>query len=206
MSLIADAVSFAYDDDHEVLRNVSLSVDPRERVALVAPSGRGKTTLCRMLAGYLSGYQGSVTVDGVDISLMPRRQARPVQLIWQHPEQAFDPRMRMQRSLQEAGFDLHDPHCSELAERFGLNSAWFMRYPGELSGGELMRFCLVRALCTNPRYLICDEISAMLDVVTQAQIWHELIDISSACNMGLLIVSHVPALLDRVATSTVDLA
>ena len=67
-----------------------------------------------------------------------------------------------------------------------------------------MRICLVRALSADPRYLICDEISAMLDAVTQVQIWHRLIDVADERDMGMVVVSHSEALLDRIATRRVD--
>ena len=80
------------------------------------------------------------------------------------------------------------------------------RYPHELSGGELQRFCIARALATRPRYLICDEVSTMLDAVTQAHIWHVLLDYAARENAGMLLVSHTPALTARIATREVALA
>ena len=203
MALIADSLTFGYGCETPLYRDFSLEVEAGERVALVGPSGAGKTTLCRLLAGYLAPQGGGVVVDGRDLSLH-KKGPRPVQLIWQHPEQSFDPRLRMRTSLAEGGFDALSKSSQELARAFKINDEWLDRYPGELSGGELMRLCLVRALSACPRYLICDEISAMLDVVTQAHIWHELICISKARNMGLVVVSHSPALLERIATRQID--
>ena len=87
-----------------------------------------------------------------------------------------------------------------LLERFGIREAWLDRFPHELSGGELMRFCIVRALIAEPRYLVCDEMTAMLDAVTQAELWREVVAIASERSMGIVLVSHSPALVDRVAT------
>ena len=96
--------------------------------------------------------------------------------------------------------------CTDgLLDAFGIRSEWLSRYPHELSGGELMRFCIARALLTRPHYLICDEISAMLDAVTQAEVWHALLDCADGTGLGLVIVSHAPALLDQVATRRVPL-
>ncbi len=213
MSLKAQDVSFAYPGHTPVLDRVSLTVERGERVALCARSGRGKTTLCRVLAGYSMPQAGAVLVDDAPL---PRRGARPVQLIWQHPEQAFDPLVRMRRSLVEgvpqavrasrggAARLAHVRKCG-LLERFGIREPWLERFPHELSGGELMRFCIVRALLAEPRYLLCDEMTAMLDAVTQAELWGELIKIAEARGMGLLLVSHSPALVERVATRIVNL-
>ena len=267
MSLEARDISFSYVPGRPILHDVNLVVDPGERVALTAPSGRGKTTLCRVLSGYLRPDAGTVLVDGVELpraraarSGVPvvrtrgaraardgvpaaraqgacdgvpaasgsrgsrQRSPRPVQLIWQHPEQAFDPLLRLGRSLAEgvpsraaaraggssgagslgaarsAAARLEAVCETGLLERFGIREAWLDRFPHELSGGELMRFCIVRALIAEPRYLVCDEMTAMLDAVTQAELWREVVAIASERSMGIVLVSHSPALVDRVAT------
>lgn len=202
MSLVADNLSFAYPGARPLYEGFSLTVEPGERVALEAPSGAGKTTLCRLLAGYLRPSNGCVLVDGDPLDV--RHGPASVQLIWQHPEQAFDPRMRMRRSLAEAG-SIDGAFACELFDRFGIRATWLERLPHELSGGELMRFCLVRALMTRSRYLICDESTAMLDAVTQAELWHLLLGILDARRMGLVFVSHSPALVDRIVTRRVVL-
>lgn len=79
------------------------------------------------------------------------------------------------------------------------------RYPGELSGGELQRFCIARALGGQTRFLLADEISTMLDLITQSQIWNFLLEEVKRRKMGLLVVSHSGELLERVCTRIVDL-
>ena len=178
-------------------RGFNMAVRPGERVALSAPSGFGKTTLCRLLAGYERPQAGSVLADGVPL---PKRGACPVQLVFQHPEKAVDPRMRMARTLEEAG-DVSERMLDDL----GIRREWLRRYPHELSGGELQRFCIARALAANPCYLVADEISTMLDAVTQAQIWRFLANEADRRGIGLVFVSHSPALVDRIATRVVRL-
>ncbi len=192
-----DNISFSYGAAAKVLDGISLEVAPKERVAIVAPSGTGKTTLMKIAAGYLKPQAGRVSVDGKPL---PRRGAYPVQMIWQHPDQALDPRMRMKDSLLEAG-----PIDANLVDALGIQGQWMTRYPHELSGGQLQRFCIARALAAKPHYLLADEISAMLDAVTQAQLWSFLIDECARREMGVLLSSHSAALLDRVATRTVVL-
>lgn len=210
MSLEARCISFSYGAGHSLYRGFSLSVAPGERVALCGPSGVGKTTLCRILAGYLCPHAGDVLVDGDPLYGHRSAGARPVQLIWQHPEQAFDGRMRMGNSLAEGACDLSASAAIELArsrgllDAVGIRDAWLTRYPHELSGGELMRFCVARALLAAPRYLICDEMTAMLDMVTQAEVWRAVLRIAQERDMGLVVVSHAPSLLDRIATRRVD--
>ena len=206
MSLVARDVTFAYPGSAPLYRDFDLAVEAGERVALEAPSGAGKTTLCRLLAGYLRPSAGQVLVDGEPLDRCARdvRAPLPVQLVWQHPEQAFDPRMRMSRSLAEAGDPL-GVRGRMLRARFGIRDGWLARLPHELSGGELMRFCLARALLARPRYLICDESTAMLDAVTQAELWGVLLDILALEGMGLVFVSHSPALVKRIASRRIEL-
>ena len=196
--LEARGVTFGYAKGEPLYEGFSLSVAPGERVALQAPSGFGKTTLCRILAGFEKPWEGEVLCDGEPL---PRKGACPVQLIGQHPELAVDPRLRMEKTLAEAG-----TVDRNLLDALGIRREWLRRYPHELSGGELQRFCIARALAAQPRYLIADEVSTMLDAVTQAQIWAFLLGTAQRENLGLVFVSHSPALAGRIATRAVDLA
>ncbi|MDR1358757.1 MAG: ATP-binding cassette domain-containing protein [Coriobacteriales bacterium] len=194
--LEARALSFGYGSKL-LFKDCSLSVERGERVAVQAPSGFGKTTLCRILAGYTQPDEGKVLVDG---RALPRKGRCPVQMIMQHPETVVDPRLRMQDVLEEAG-----EVSGALLESFQVDPRWLDRFAHELSGGELQRICLVRALATNPRYLIADELSTMLDAVTQASVWHALLKEAESRNLGMVIVTHATPLARRVATRVVDL-
>ena len=198
MALEAKAVSFRYDSKQPwVLEDVSLRLEPGERIALFAPSGRGKTTLARLLAGYLTPTAGEILLDGAPL---PKTGVCPVQLICQHPEQAINPRWRLARVLEESGA-LDDA----VLDAFGIERAWLARYPRELSGGELQRFCVARALMSGAQYLICDEISTMLDVITQAQIWNVVLEEAKKRQMAILAVTHNRHLAERIAEKTVEL-
>ena len=196
--LEARGITYAYPGARTPLsRDSALAVGPADPVALSAPSGFGKTTLCRMLAGYDRPQKGEILVDGAPL---PKRGTCPVQLILQHPETAVDPRMRMSQTLAEAG-----EVPQRLLDDLGIQKRWLARFPHELSGGELQRFCIARALAANPRYLVADEVSTMLDAVTQAQIWRFLVAETQARGIGLVFVSHSHALTERIATRVVDL-
>lgn len=197
-------------DGRVIFQKLNLAVAPGERVHVAAPSGAGKTTLARILAGYAAPAAGEVLVDGAPL---PRRGPCPVQLIGQHPEHTLDPRLRMEASLREAlrgtvsrgGATAFDAETEVLLSALGIQRRWLTRYPHELSGGELQRFCIARALLANPRYLIADEISTMLDALTQAQIWSVLLQEAERRNLGLILTTHSPALAARLATRTVVL-
>ena len=196
--LEAHDLAFGYKEGQTILDGFSLSVNNRERVGLVAPSGRGKTTLCRLLAGYLRPLKGRVTIDGRDIQEI--RGYCPVQMIWQHPETSVNPHLKMREALAEGdGID------DRIIDGLGIEGAWLNRFPGELSGGEIQRFCIARALGRRTQFIIADEISTMLDLITQSQIWAFLLQEVEARKIGLLAVTHSDALMDRVTCRTVTL-
>ena len=124
----------------------------------------------------------------------------PVQMIWQHPELSVNPRLKMREVLREGDF------VEERVVRgLGIEPDWLNRYPGELSGGELQRFCIARALGKRTRFILADEISTMLDLITQSQIWGFLLEEVKTRDLGLLVVSHSEELLECVCGRVVDL-
>lgn len=199
MILEAKELCFSYGRNREpVLDQFNLTVESGERVGIVAPSGRGKSTLCKLLAGYLAPDRGQVLLDGKPLAEV--RGYCPIQLIYQHPEQAVNPRMRMKDVLAEG--DDPDP---KLVQALGIEEDWLSRFPGELSGGELQRFCVARALGKRTRFLLADEISAMLDLITQSQLWSFLLEEAERRQLGLVAVSHDRELMDRICTRTITL-
>ena len=180
-----------------ILKDVSLTVKEGERVGLVGPSGYGKSTLVRLLAGYLEPEEGEILLDGKPL---PRKGISPVQLIYQHPEKAINPRWKMKKVLQESGM-----FRQEVMDSLGIEKDWLERYPRELSGGELQRFCVARSLFSGTHFLFADEMSTMLDVITQAQIWNLMLREVESRNLGLLMVTHNMELAKKVCTRTIHL-
>lgn len=183
--LRAQGVDFGYGagaSGRRVLSQVDFSVREGEVVGLWGSSGCGKSTLAKLLAGHAKPAAGLVTWDGRPL---PEKGARPVQIIFQHPERAINPRWRLGKTMREAW----DPP-QELVEAMGIEDAWLARYPNELSGGEQQRFCIIRALAPTTRILVCDEVSTMLDVVTQAQLWDVLMGQARARGMGMVVITH----------------
>lgn len=199
MILEARNISFRYGEkSREILKDFSLKAESTERVGLVAPSGFGKTTLCKILSGYEKPDSGQVLLDGKPLDFYG--SYCPVQLIWQHPEQAINPRLRMKSVLEEG-----DNVSPDLIKRLGIEADCMNRFPAELSGGEMQRFCIARALGQRTQFLLADEISTMLDLITQSQIWHFLMDETEKRKIGMIVVSHSPELLEKVCTRIVDL-
>ena len=198
MLLKAENISFRYHEKAPwILKDVNFSVSSSDRIALVGPSGCGKSTLSKILAGYLAPTEGKVLLDGKPL---PQKGYCPVQMIYQHPEQAVNPRWKMDRILTEAW----EPDEASM-RAMGIQKEWLKRWPSELSGGELQRFCILRVLGPDTKLLICDEISTMLDVITQAQIWELILDTAEKRNLGLVVVTHNMALAEKVCNQTVSL-
>ncbi len=198
MQLRAENISFRYSRKSPwILRNVSFTLESGERAALTGPSGCGKSTLSMILAGYIEPTEGQVLLDGRPIA---KKGYSPVQMVYQHPEQAVNPRWKMERTLKEAW----EPD-DELLRAMGIENEWLKRWPAELSGGELQRFCIARVLGPKTKFLVCDEITTMLDVITQAQIWHLIMERAQNQNLGLVVVTHNMALAEKVCTRNVSL-
>lgn len=190
---------FRYDRKKPwILEDVSIKIEKGQRLAVSAPSGFGKTTLALLLAGYLEPVKGEILLDGRPL---PRKGFCPVQLIYQHPEKAINPRWRLRRILEESG-----QRKEEVLDAFGIERNWLDRFPRELSGGELQRFCVARALLCGADYLICDEISTMLDAITQAQLWKVILEEARRREMGILAITHNQHLARRIAEKTIDLS
>lgn len=198
MQLEVKNISFGYDKSFpKILNNISFTIDSSERVALVGSSGYGKSTLAKIIAGYLKQDSGEVLWNK---KALPTNCYCPVQLIYQHPEKAVNPRLKMKDILNEGW----NPD-KEILDELGIEEAWLDRWPSELSGGELQRFCIARALGPKTKFLICDEISTMLDVITQAQIWNVLLKIADKNKIGMLVITHNIALAEKVCDKKINI-
>lgn len=197
MQLKAKDISFKYKNSNTyVLKNVDFEINSGEIVGLVAPSGFGKTTLAKILAGYENSYTGTIKIEGIN----KKNKYNPVQLIFQHPEKAVNPKWKMRQILTES---FNPP--KELLDYIGIKDEWLNRYPNELSGGELQRFCVIRALSKDTKFLIADEMTTMLDAITQAQIWNVVLDYIKKNNIGLIVISHEKSLIQRICDRVVNL-
>ncbi len=197
MKLEASAVGFSFGRGAPVLDGVDLAIESAQVLGLTGKSGRGKSTLGRILARHLLPTRGRVLIDG---AAGPSSGFNPVQLVHQTAIFAVNPRWKVGRIVSEAS-----PPDEALMQVLGVRRQWLDRYPHELSGGELQRVALLRALTPATRFLIADEITSMLDPIAQSEIWHALIEISARRDIGILVISHDLALLEKVAVRTIVL-
>lgn len=197
MQLKAENISFKYNNGKYILKDVNFSIESGEVVGLIAPSGVGKTTLAKILAGFENAEKGQVLIDN---KVCNTKGYNPIQLIFQHPEKAVNPKWKMKKVLSEVG-DFSD----DLMNDMGIQKGWLNRWPSELSGGELQRFCVLRVLNENTKFIIADEMTTMLDTITQAQIWKTVLNYSKQHNIGVIVISHEKDLVNRICDKVVNL-
>ena len=188
--LKANNINFSYHPSHLILDRINLSIKPGEVVGVHGESGVGKSTLAKIMANYLKPDKGTICVDGKEYPLKARN---PVQLISQHPEKAINPHWQMKQVLEESG-----QYSNQFLEALGISKEWMHRFPSQLSGGELQRFCLARAIAPETKYLIADEMTTMLDAITQAQIWQAVLQFVHKQQLGVLVISHELSLMKKV--------
>lgn len=186
---------FKYPDDKKyILENVNLTLDTNEVTALLGPSGSGKSTLCKIIAGHLKATKGEIITD----LNSDKKKRNPIQLIYQHPEKAINPLWKLKKVIAE------NEISEESREILGIRKEWENRFPEELSGGELQRHSIARALGRGTKYLIADEITTMLDSITQTNIWHDLLKEIKKRNIGMLVVTHNKSLAERIADRIIE--
>ncbi|MCK9485473.1 MAG: ATP-binding cassette domain-containing protein [Dehalococcoidia bacterium] len=219
--LSAQGIERRYGRGHSQVRavdGVSLDLRPGQRLAVVGRSGSGKSTLARVLALLEAPDAGSVSVDGTVVTAFGMRTPRPlrraVQLIWQSPRLACDPRLRIREIVLEPlianglvgrARDERDQVVRHWAARLGIADELLERFPHEVSDGQLQRACLARSLALEPRYLICDEMSSMLDVSTQAALLEVVAEEQRRRDMGVLLVTHDHILADHWCHDRIEL-
>jgi peptide/nickel transport system ATP-binding protein len=180
-------------------REVSLGIRKGELLGLVGESGSGKSTMARVLSG-LQDFDGRVRLGAA--SFDTRRQIdkayrRAVQIVFQHPDASLNPRQRIGEILNRP-LKLYDivpkserrARIAALLEQVRLPADFASRFPHELSGGEKQRVAIARAFAAEPEVVICDEITASLDVSVQASVARLLVDLQSKTGTACLFITH----------------
>ncbi|MFF1687946.1 MULTISPECIES: ABC transporter ATP-binding protein [unclassified Streptomyces] len=207
------SVTAGYERANPVVRNAGLAIAPGEAVGLLGPSGCGKSTLARVAALLHRPDSGRVVIDGEPARgwrhRAPREQRTAFGVVFQQPRMSADPRLRLADLIAEplrASGRPPDDRVGELAATVGLGADLLSRRPHEVSDGQLQRACLARALALRPRWLICDEMTAMLDASTTAALVGVVEAYREETGAGLLAVGHDRRLLERWCDRTVEWA
>ncbi len=184
------------------VRNVTLPLEEGKTVGIVGESGCGKSTLGRALLGLVKPSAGTVRFDGRALeALAPetlRRLRRQMQLVFQDPYAALNPRLTIGEAVREPldihradlGLSAREELVKSLLERVGLGASHAARLPSGLSGGQRQRVVIARALATEPRFIVADEPVSALDVSIQAQILNLLDDLRRERKLTLAFISH----------------
>ena len=188
-----------------VLDDVSFTLDAGECLGIVGLSGGGKSTLAKIIARLIPSDGGKIFLCGEDITHATGNDFyRNMQMIFQTPEDSFNPRRTLGASIAEPiknflGKDNLSGRVAELLMEVGLPKNYAERYPREVSGGECQRAAIARAISINPKLLICDEATSALDVTIQAQIVALIKKFCVERNIACLFITHDLALLTRLA-------
>ena len=183
----------------EVLKDISFTLSKGETLGIAGTSGAGKTTLIRILMQLLRPDGGVVLYHGLDLGELSGKEMlaarRTMQMIFQNPASALHPRMTISESIEEPSrlygkMDRFEERMQEMLSRLQLRRELLMRYPAELSGGELQRVALARLLLISPEVLILDEPTSMLDVSVQAEILTLLQELQEEQKIAYLFISH----------------
>ncbi|MEM5472049.1 dipeptide ABC transporter ATP-binding protein [Hoeflea sp. AS60] len=200
--------------DIKAVDGISFDILPGETLGLVGESGCGKSTVGRSILRLYDVTGGTVEINGFEIAHVDRdslRSKRPMmQMIFQDPQASLNPRMTVASIIGEPldehmklSADERLARIYELMDWVGLNRAFAKRYPHEFSGGQRQRIGIARALALNPKFIVCDEPIAALDVSIQAQVVNLLEELQERLNLTYLFISHdlsmVRHIADRVA-------
>jgi oligopeptide transport system ATP-binding protein len=192
------------------VQDASIGIAAGQTVGLVGESGSGKTTLGRLLLRLIEPSFGRVWFDGHEITHQHERDLRALrrqmQLLFQDAPASLDARMRVSDIVAEP-LRIHgresdaetQRRVSELLSSVGLPLRLLGRRPPELSGGECQRLCLARALASTPRFIVCDEPVAGLDLLEQAQIAELLLSLQAEHHISYLFISHDLRLVSKIS-------
>ncbi|OBV38031.1 ABC transporter ATP-binding protein [Janthinobacterium psychrotolerans] len=188
------------------VNDVSLAVAAGEVLGLVGESGCGKSTVGRMIAGLLPPTRGTLHFEGADISAPSVDHHLNIQMVFQNPYAALNPRQRVDQVIGEAAV-YHGlvaradapAFVAALLRQVGLDPSYASRYPHQFSGGQRQRIAIARALALDPKFIVCDEAVSALDVSVQAQILNLFMDLRASKGLTYLFISHNLAVVEHIA-------
>lgn len=187
----------------QVIKNVSLSLKKGECLGIIGESGSGKSTLGKTLIGLLKPDSGNIIFDGVDMYNATKEEKRKIQqkisIVFQDYTSSANPRFLVKDIIGESLRVLERKlgkkidkvsKIKELLETVGLNEGFMNRYPHELSGGQLQRVCIARAVATEPQFILLDEAISSLDASTQTQVMDLLKNLQNKYKLSYIFIIH----------------
>ena len=187
----------------QVIKNVSLSLKKGECLGIIGESGSGKSTLGKTLIGLLKPDSGNIIFDGVDMYNATKEEKRKVQqkisIVFQDYTSSANPRFLVKDIIGESLRVLERKlgkkidkvsKIKKLLETVGLNEGFMNRYPHELSGGQLQRVCIARAVATEPQFILLDEAISSLDASTQTQVMDLLKNLQNKYKLSYIFITH----------------
>ena len=189
------SVSFGKKD---VLKDIN--IQEGQKIAIVGDSGCGKSTLARLIINLISPKTGNIVVGGMPIKKMNKKQkSKTVQMVFQHPKSSFNNKIKIRFQLDEVcKINNLNVDIDEYLKKFGLDTKLLDRYPFQVSGGEAQRLSIIRSMILNPKILLLDEPTSVLDVSTQAEIMNTILKLHKENNMTLVLISHDLELVSKV--------
>lgn len=187
----------------QVIKNVSLSLKKGECLGIIGESGSGKSTLGKTLIGLLKPDSGNIIFDGVDMYNATKEEKRKIQqkisIVFQDYTSSANPRFLVKDIIGESLRVLERKlgkkidkvsKIKELLETVGLNEGFMNRYPHELSGGQLQRVCIARAVAIEPQFILLDEAISSLDASTQTQVMDLLKNLQNKYKLSYIFITH----------------
>lgn len=199
--------------DAPTISDLNLDLYENEFLGIIGPSGSGKTTLLRLIAGLIVLDKGEILYKGRDLPIVGDKRRNlddfPVQLIFQNAVSSFDAKKTILASFKEALYfskkDFNEEELEKLMDDFELDRSSLQKLPNELSGGMISRAQIIRALLTQPKVLLADEITSPLDVNLKLKITELLDAYRKKHGMSVILVSHDVELLEHVCDRIVDI-
>lgn len=196
----------------QAVDNVSLDIRQGESFGLVGESGSGKSTLARIAVGLTGPTVGNVSISGTDVASGSRRDRKSIrqsaQMVFQDPYSSFAPHSPIGESIAEpllahtkCGKSERTERMIASLEKVGLRPDFASRFPREMSGGQLQRAAIARALVLDPPLLVLDEPVSALDVSTQAQVINLLCDLRDGSNITMFFIAHDLSVVRQVSTT-----
>lgn len=199
--------------DAPTISDLNLDLYENEFLGIIGPSGSGKTTLLRLIAGLIVLDKGEILYKGRDLPIVGDKRRNlndfPVQLIFQNAVSSFDAKKTILASFKEALHfskkDFNEEELEKLMDDFELDRSSLQKLPNELSGGMISRVQIIRALLTEPKVLLADEITSPLDVNLKLKITELLDSYRKKHGMSIILVSHDVELLEHVCDRVISI-